>query len=485
MNILLINPPYSSEDFLGPAKKLSPQHEPLGLLYLAAVCERAHHRVTVVDAIAEGLTLKQIEELISAEKPDLIGLSVLIASGASTLELGRWIKKEYPKLPVVLGNLHASIFAETYLKSSSCDVVVHGEGEHVFLALVEHYEKKKTELSHIPAISFLDGDKVVTTSRAAIVQDLSALPFPSRHLIDSTKYAGMIPYSNASRIKVAKHMFTARGCVYSCRFCVAANEDKKAGVRCNSLENVVREMEILINDYHADYIFIYDPNFIVNKQRVLAICRLMKEKGLRVRWGCEGHVNFSDRELFQEMESAGCVDIAFGIESGVQRIVDNVQKGFSLERAEQAVRLVKQCTKMTVIGLFMLGLPGETAQDIQETIRFSKRVPFDYAAFSICVPYPGTPLFYELRKEGKIHTGVNADGSVDPAVWSLYTPYSSLLGKKPIWVTPGLTADDLMKLHRKAFMEFYLRPKQIWSRLRTLRISQIGATIKVLLRALS
>jgi len=472
MKIFLINPPDDLGAFLGKGRTFVPTFEPLGLLYISAVCKRQGYNVEVIDAFAERLTLQELKNTILKACPDVIGFTSFVSNGNVIYELGKWIKKEIPETIVIFGNVHASVYAKEYLENACCDVVVHGEGEYVFLKILECIENNDA-FSRVDSISYLEGGKFITTSKPGVIEDLSLLPFPDRdgvkqHLYNIPAFSN-IPYRKKKH-GIGKHMFTSRGCLFSCSFCVVHN---KKGLRCNSVINAVDEMVLLHKRYSADYIFFMDPIFISNKKRVIEICREIKRRDLRFNWGCEGHVKFVDKEMILEMESAGCNDVAFGIESGVQRILDQVQKGTHLEEIEKSINLIKNNTKIKISGLFILGLPTETYKDSIETINYAKMLPLDMAQFSVFVPYPGSPLFFQLQEKGEIDTGVRKDGSLDTNVWLRYSAYIFYTKNKPIWITPDLDAARLKKLHKKAFRDFYFRPKQFYFQLQRLSLSRI------------
>ncbi|MFA5176841.1 MAG: radical SAM protein [Candidatus Omnitrophota bacterium] len=476
MKILLINPPGDLERFLGKGRNFVPSFEPLGLLYISAVCKKYGYAVNVLDAAAQKLDLEEIKKIIARERPEVVGLTSFISNGGLIYELGRWIKSEYPGITVVFGNIQASVYAESYLRNNCCDIVVHGEGEYVFLKILENIKQGGRNLSDIPSISFLYNNEFVTTAGPAVVEDLSLLPLPDRDALKQELYnisaLSNMPYIG-NKNRVAKHMLTSRGCLFSCSFCVVHN---KKGQRCNSLAQVLNEIELLINKYRAEYIFFMDPLFISNKERVMNICREIKKRKLFFKWGCEGHINFVDRELIAEMESAGCHDIAFGIESGAQRLLDNVKKGTKIDKIKSAINLIKKNTRIKVSGLFILGLPGETYADSLCTIKFAKELPLDMAQFSICVPYPGSPIFYELRNKGQIDTGIRANGALDTSVWLRYSAYISFTPNEPIWVTPDLTPELLRKLQQKALREFYFRPAQIYNNLKRVNFANLWSS---------
>ncbi|MBI5210233.1 MAG: cobalamin B12-binding domain-containing protein [Elusimicrobia bacterium] len=466
--VLLVNPPDDLDAFLGAGKAYVQRYEPLGLLYVAASARRAGHEVAVIDCPGEGIGLDELEGRIRAMRPEVVGVSTLTSGGGSVYALGRWLKAELPGTLVVLGNVHASVYAKEYLANGCCDAVVHGEGERAFEMILERRARgggQGCALADCPGVSFKDaGGTVRPASPAGVVEDLALLPLPARDLVGSNAY-GLSSVSNQLYIPakgaVVKTLSTSRGCAFACTFCVV-----NCRQRFRPAKAVVDEMELLEKEHGASYLAIVDPACMADRGRMLDICSEIGRRGLRARWGCDSRVNFVDPELVKAMDRANCFDLSFGIESGVQRLLNNVKKGETLEQARKAVAVVKEHSGIQLAGLFILGLPGETRRDSLETIRFALELPLDMAQFSILSPYPGSALFEELRAKGEIDDGVRPDGSLDPSVWARYSAYISFTENDPAWVTPGLTAGELKSLQKKALRDFYLRPSHILRQLR-------------------
>jgi radical SAM superfamily enzyme YgiQ (UPF0313 family) len=470
MKILLIQPPDDTDKPVGGGWDTAPVQEPLGLLYIAAVCRDAGYDVAVIDAFAEKLTAGQLEERIFAVNPAVIGFTSMITSGGFLYHFGSALKKKMPGTFFVFGNLHASIYAEQYLRHGCCDVVVHGEGEYVFLELLSVVEGKR-KLEDISSLSFLR-DGVFVTTAPAEPPDLSRLPPPARDLVNQKLYDIRL---RTRRGKVSKHMFTSRGCVNRCTFCVLHGHGQP---RFNTVQRAVDELELLVREYNAGFVYIMDSLFTVNRERVLAICEEIRKRKLDVHWGCESHVRCIDAELIKSMESAGCCYMVFGIETGVQRLLDTVKKGVCLEMIESSLAMVKANSRISIMGLFIFGFPGETPEDSSRTIDFACRLPLDMAMFSILVPYPGTPIFNELRDKGQIDTGIRSDGTLDPSVWLRYWPRLAFRERMPIWITPEQTGAGLKKTIIKAFTRFYLRPRPFWFQLQRLSLSNVRVMLK-------
>ena len=305
------------------------------------------------------------------------------------------------------------------------------------------------------------------------------MPLPARHLLDQSLFS-LSEISNQSYVaekgKTAKTMVTSRGCPFRCAFCVV---HRGAKPRYDSPERVVDELEVLQNEYNAGYVYIMDPLFMGQPRRVLDICAEIVRRNLTIRWGCDAHVNYINPDLVRAMERANCYELSLGIESGVQRVLDVVNKKVTPERVREAVRTIRRHSKIKIEGLFILGLPTETVAEANETIRFAVSLGLDMAQFSILCPYPGSPIFTDLAAKGELDTGLRPDGTVDLSVWRRYSSYICFTDLAPIWTPSTMTTDTIRSLQKKALRRFYLRPSQIWRQARRIRLHNIGQMIRV------
>jgi anaerobic magnesium-protoporphyrin IX monomethyl ester cyclase len=482
MRVLLINPPDELEAMLGAGREFVQKYEPLGLLYVAASAREAGHDVAVIDAYAEELSVADLQRRIEARQPDVIGLSTLTCNGAAVHEIGRWVKAARPDVRVVLGNIHAAVFARQYLEEGCCDAVVHGEGDHVFAEILAAYARGD-DPEGLGSVSYRDADGgIVEATHSAEVADLSGLPVPARDLVDQRQYS-LTEFSNQSYVGEgggdAKTMSTQRGCLYRCSFCVVRDSHK---LRCNSVQRVVDEMEMLQREYATSYIYFMDSLFMGDRDWLFETCDEIRRRQLTIRWGTDAHVHHVTPEVIRAMAAANCYELSVGIESGVQSLLNRVRKGTALRDVERAVRVIKDNSDIRVEGLFILGLPGERYEDSLETIRFACSLPLDMAQFSVCTPYPGSALFEELRASGILDTGVRADGSLDPSVWARYAPYICFTDVEPIWVTPALDVNQLRKLQKRALRRFYLRPSRILAQARRLRPNNVARAARIALK---
>lgn len=481
MRVLLVNPPDELELMLGVGKEFIQKFEPLGILYIAAWLREQGHRVEVVDAYAENLGRDDVLLRIAAASPDVVGFSTLTCSGSLVFSIGRELKRRYPNILVVLGNIHASVFARQYLENGCCDVVVHGDGELTMAAILERIEHDQG-LESVAGIAFRDGAGRVVENGSCTLPDLTTLPMPARDLVEQRAY-GVDNISNQNFVpgheSRAKTLITSRGCPFRCTFCVVHGDHPS---RYNSAERVVDELEVLEKDYDASYVYIQDPLFMGNRQRLFAICEEIRRRNLSIAWGCDTHVNYLDREVVTTLAGANCYELSIGIESGVQRLLDVVGKRTDLGRIREAARTVKRHSDILLEGLFILGIPGETRKESLQTIRFARSLPLDMAQFSVFMPYPGSIAFEDLATRGEIDTGVRDDGEVVPAVWRRYSSYICFNDIDPIWVTPTQTAEQLRALQKRALREFYLRPRPIWRQIKRIRPNNAVKMARIALR---
>lgn len=482
MRILLVNPPDEMDIMLGVGREFVQKYEPLGILYIAAVLRDRGHQVSVIDAFAEEIGTAEIVRRIEDASPDVVGLSTLTCSGSIVYAIGQELKTLHPGMLVILGNVHASVFAEQYLLNHCCDLVVHGEGEFVMASILERFESDH-DWGKVPGISYLDNrGGVVRTGAPEEPPDPAMLPPPARDLVDR-KWYGLSNISNQLYVPGSSNramtMVTSRGCPYRCTFCVVHQSGKP---RYDLPARVVDEMERLEKDYGASYVYIQDPLFMGDLDRVREICAGIRRRRLTIRWGCDSRVRPLDPEFVRLIDEANCYELSLGFESGVQRLLDVVQKKTTLEQSQQAARVIKEHSDILLEGLFILGIPSETREESLQTIRFARSLPIDMAQFSIFMPYPGSAVFRELADEGRIDTGVRDDGGVDPSVWRRYSSYVCFNDVEPIWVTPTLGVDQIRDLQKRALREFYLRPSQIWRQVKRIRPGNVWKMARIALK---
>lgn len=466
VDVVLMTIPNNMDKVVGWGAKFVTPLAPYGLMYLASSLRQAGIGCAILDSYGLGLGIKEIKSFILDAQPKIIGLSIMTSQAFVACELIKALRLQQPHLKIILGNLHADIFAEWFLSQGLADAVVHGEGEETTVELCQTYlsDGDPRTVSGISLIDDQTGEPHRTLPRP-IIENLDSIPLPAWDLVphDIYRFPFYYGYPNASNPKTAKHMFTSRGCPYDCVFC---SVHKQQTIRYHSVPRIMEELTILTKQLGAKYVFFMDSLFTTTPSRVTEICEGILRQGLKIDWGCEGRVNFAAKypEVLTLMRKAGCVQIAYGIESGDEEVLTRAKKNLTIAQVEQAVSNTK-AAKIESIGLFMLGLPGETEETMHKTIELSKRLPLAFAQFAITTPFPGSELYYELVRENKI----------DPYAWDQYSQYASLsTGKEElVYVPEGLTVADLYRWQKTAIREFYLRRSPILRTMKNFRIRMI------------
>jgi radical SAM superfamily enzyme YgiQ (UPF0313 family) len=438
--VVLVNPPYRTKPHQ------HPPFPPLGLGYLAAVLEKNHYTVEVIDCQASKLSYKEFERELNKRQPMIVGVSSNTRLYKSALEIIKIAKKLHPDCLTLLGGSHVTFWDENALKECpQLDIAVRKEGEYTLLELVQRLEAGKG-YDDVIGITYRKGKEIVRNPDRPYIENLDELPFPARHLwdLDSIRKTEDIFY-----------LMTTRGCVYWCEFCAAVRMFGRR-YRMRSVKNVVDEVEFLHKKYNANVFTFCDDAFTVDQARTEDLCREIRKRGLKIRWNCGTRVDMITKELLIKMKNAGCVSVWFGVESGTQQVLDEMKKGISPEQTVRTIGWVIELGLKPVPNV-LLGFPGETKETAWKTIKFAEKVsPYDVSMFNIATPYPGTPLYDRVMDKG----------------WVRVTDFDLYDATTPIFETPMLSMKELEELYAKAFQSFYLRPKYI---LRTLaRIPKHG-----------
>jgi len=438
MEVLLVNPPDIKSKYKDVLGLTAP---PLGLAYIGAVLEENDVKVTILDAPALDMDLQGYRRELARKHVDLLGVQTTTPTIKQALAVGKITKELHPECTVTMGGYHATFMPEQVLRENDfVDVVVRNEGEYATRELVDAIENEKP-LRNIDGINYRDGDRIVETPKRRPIEDLDALPFPARHLLP------MREYMLFGRKQVLATMICSRGCPMGCSFCASSAMHGRR-VRFRSPENAADEMEQVVDEYKVRMVGFMDDTFTLFPKWVHSFCKGIISRGIDVVWGCTARVDRFNKELLSQMWKAGCRTLLFGVESGNQKILDNVQKGTKVEQAKRAFKTARDIGMHTIASM-TLGMPGENKTTIDETIGFAKWVNPDYALFSLATPYPGTK-FYELASKM---------GLIRIKDWTHFT----LLA--PVIETVDLTLRELQDTQREAFKEFYLRPNYVFKQL--------------------
>jgi anaerobic magnesium-protoporphyrin IX monomethyl ester cyclase len=456
MKVTLVNPPYP------PSVHSHPPFIPLGIAYLGAVAEKEGHDVTVIDCQAEKLTHESFRDRIKQTPSDVIGVTATTLLYKSAMQLIAASKQVHPQAFTMLGGSHGTFWDKEALNEyPSLDLVVRREGETTFLEVLNKLQTK-TSFKHVLGITLRNQKgKIIRNPDRPFIEDLDALPFPAHHLLplDALRRMG----------KVLFPLITSRGCVYWCDFCSTVRMFGRR-YRMRSPKNIVDEMEMIHQDYGINQFTFYDDAFTVSRERVIKFCEELHARKLDLIWDCGTRVDMVDRELLKTMRDAGCIAVWLGVESGSELILGAMNKGLKLSQTRLAYKIAHEVGLMTIANV-VLGFPGETEQTAKETINFIKELNPDDVGFYVATPYPGTPLYEQVKKNG----------------WLRVKDFDKYDTAGPTFETPWLSMKKLADIRYKAYQDFYLRLGYVLKMMRkggTYGISAVKTSAAYALRAM-
>jgi len=428
VRVLLINPSLSREQRYGKdLAQFGPCSEPLGLAYVAGALEQAGHEVRIWDGQIEGMWPWQWNA-------DLIGITMNTPSFNAVKKMCKILKYDFPHIPIVLGGPHPTVMPHKTLKDiPEADMIVVGEGEEA-----EIFDLLPASICH-----------------AFPIKNLDSLPLPARHLLPMKQYQ-----ITASRNK-GHHAYTvivARGCPFECAFCCRLHG---RNVRFHSVDRVIQEIELLVRDYNAKEINLEADTITVNRKWMHSLCDGIIHAGLnkRVSWTCESRVDTVDEEMLRSMKAAGCWQVSYGVESGSQRLLDFIKKGITLEQVRETFAVTKR-VGINIRAFFMLGIPTETREESDVTIRFARQLQANWSQFTLCTPFPGTALYeWALENEPKRLS----------KSWGDFKTHGGWSQGNLAYIPKGRNQEEMKSLQKQAYRRIYLRPGRVWSYLAKVR----------------
>lgn len=390
IDVLCINPA-SSEN-----RKAGIYMPHLGIAYIGAFLEKHGYSVKLVDAPVEDIDIKDI---IKKYMPSFTFISGTTQKRFDSFKIARIAKEIHPETITVYGGPHATFTAEdTLLHVPWIDVVVRGEGEYTAIELV----KSRTPTEEILGISYRKNNKIYHNPDRMQINNLDELPFPAYHLLPMHEYEKrflMGIYRKIEHDIPSINIITTRGCPNRCTFCSGSAMWKK--VKKRSPKNVVDEIEMLIDNYNINGVNFVDSTLTLDKNHITGICDEITERNLDISWFCEARVDTVNREILERMKNAGCRYIQIGVESGSQRILENIKKKITIEQVRNVAHWSNEL-ELPIRAAFMFGLPGETFEDGMETAKLIKELKKKNVDVGVNITniYPGTEIEQYARMNG-------------------------------------------------------------------------------------
>jgi len=415
MKILLINPPNTNELIANDTpqevsyKGVFPN---LGIMYLASavkdLCE-----VRIVDCQVDGMKIDDLEKILQEYRPDVVGLTVMTFTLIDVKQVIHAVRL-WTNAKIILGGPHVAVYPDRCF-DLDVDYAIVGEGEIIFRDMI------KTLLrGEIPP-------KLLTSEK---LKNLDDLIHPFREKKNCWGIMSAKPITT---------MISSRGCPFMCHFC-----DRPAmgrNFRMRSPNSVVDEIEECLALGINEIVF-YDDTFTVNKERAMDICGEILQRKLKFDWSIRARVDTVDSVLLSTLKETGCYRIHFGVESGSNRVLKNINKGITVEQARDAFKWAHEC-KIDTLAYFMIGMPGETKEDMDASLKLAKELKTYYAKFTIFTPFPGTETYKRWLERG------------NPDVWAQYVSSPTKDFQPPIW--GDFSRDELQEIIRKIYKNFYGR----------------------------
>ncbi len=423
MKVLLINPPqtfYPGSD--PPAGNL-----PLGLMYIAAVLDKAGHKVEILDAfmtgssfrkigdtIIVGMPYERIKEEIRRRKPDIVGIAnPFTCQVEHAIRVGNIVKDIDSSILTVVGGPHVTAVPVEFLEEAkNIDIAVIGEGEYTMLDIAKFFEGTK-KISDVQGIAHRKDDGEITqNSPRPLIKNLDELPYPAYHLVDMEQYLSPKKIEYRSFQNRAMSMITSRGCPFNCCFCSVHLHMGKM-FRAHSVNYVINHIEHVVNKYRVKTIFFEDDNLTFDLKRFEAICDKIIEKAIKFSWETPNGIraDFLTLSLLKKMKKSGCQSVFFSIESGDQYVLDNIiDKSLKLKEVVKVAKMCKDIGLKTA-AFYIIGFPGEKKENMLKTVELALRLKREFDVgmlLHIATPSLGTRLYKECKEKGYIQENLTS-----------------------------------------------------------------------------
>ena len=406
---------------------------PLSMAWVAGIAERAGHEVTFIDARTLRLNPDEVVARLKVFRPDMVGFMMTTYMFRETLQWIRYIKENLPGVRTIVGGYNLRVYPQESVMPKEIDYGCFNSAYHTVPGLLEALENN-TGLADVPGLIYKQGTKIIQTDYGP-EPHFNDYPNPARHLLPNELYAEF-----PTERKNFTVMVTSKGCPMNCLFC----EARSTPYNPRSIQTVVDEIQECYDVHGVREIDFFDYEFLVDRKRAMGICEEIIRRDLDILWACRARIDSLDEDLLRRMKQSGCGRVYLGIESGLQEMLDRVNKGITIEQVRRAVDMTK-AHGIKTLGFFMTGLPGETRQTLKETVKFATSLGLDYVQFSKTTAKPLTTMWYDMVKESgydywKEYILGNAEEAPLPRPWT------------------ELSNNEIDHLTKKAYQKFHSRP---------------------------
>jgi len=388
----------------------------LGTLMLGTILKQAGYEVKVFVEDIKGINFEDVFEA------DAVGISTITSTAPRAYEIARQVRKE--GIPVFMGGAHVTFMDEEALEY--CDYVLRGEAEETIMPLIKAIETG-AGLENVRGLSYLGNDgKIIRNEDVEKCTDLDKYPTPDFSLIQG----------NVKGVsdKAITPVMTSRGCPFGCTFCTVTRIFGRS-YRYRSVGNVIDELQRL----KPKWTFFYDDNFAANRAHTKELLREMIRLNIKTRWSAQVRVDVTkDTELMELMKKSGCYFLYIGLESTNPKALEAMNKSQTVEEIESAIKIIHRYG-IRIHGMFIFGTDQDNITSIRRTAKFAKRLKIESVQFMVLTPLPGTPVFNDMEREGRL---LSRD-------WSYYDAHHVVFQPK------GMSTWELHKETAKAMLRFY------------------------------
>ncbi|MFH0701917.1 MAG: radical SAM protein [bacterium] len=424
-----------------------PPLPPTDLMYMASIAESLGYICKITDYSLDNLNIDNFINDIKEFQPDYLVINTATPTLQQDLKVCSAAKKIFSDIQIIAKGAYFLKFSkETLNDFPDLDMIIRGEPEITLLEILSAKDKKD-----ILGLTWLDkyNNKIILNSDRPFNDDLDSLPFPARHLIDNKRYI------RPDNRKIQGVVKVSRGCPYHCFFCLATPVSGKK-VRTRSPENILKEVKICIEKYGMRDFLFWSDIFNLDKKWATDLCNTILASGLKFNWASNTRIDTIDIETAKLMYKAGCKLVSIGIESGNQEILNKMGKKITLAQIRESIKILKK-VGMEIYGYFVVGLPWETKETIEDTIKFAVELDCDFVNFYTAVAFPGT-RFYDYVLENNLFDPTDTQNNLYKNAYYY-----------PVVKTHYLNKDEIFELHKKAVKSFYLRPGYILRNLLKIR----------------
>lgn len=419
-----------------PTKELLviPPLPPTDLMYLAAVAleitEPFYYEAKIVDYSLFENSFVKFKEDLKEFQPDYLLINAASTTLENDLSILAVAKEILPNITTIVKGAHfLTSNTDVLYKYRALDLVIVGEAEKTLEEIL-----KGKDYNKIKGLCYRDGFVAKYTGRRPFIKDLDTIPFPARHLVNNDLFRR--PDNN----KVQAVIKVSRGCPFHCFFCLATPVSGSK-VRVRSAENIIEELKECVETYKIKNFLFWSDLFNFDRKWTIDLCQKIIESGLKITWSCNTRADTADEEMAQLMHKAGCRLVSIGVESGSQYVLDKIGKQITIDQIRATVKAFKKA-KIKIYNYFVIGLPWDDEETIEQTIDFAIELDSDYISFYTATPLPGT----------RFHTYVKANHLFDDKSCFNSAYYY------PTVKTHNLSKERVFELHKQALKRFYLRP---------------------------